>query len=887
MAPSGAGLNSTTTQNSPPPTIHLCPEQDNDATSPASPTPQLQPQSTATPAHIYQATNYTAAASPTKKNSSRIRSETGQALLVPALLCGVLGPLCWVLGRLRWSFPCALWSSIVIVYAVSGLRERLRRLAKLDAARTAFRKRVLQEDETAEWLNIILFRVWQFHEPLLSSKLRQAFFEKLEAVRPSGVLAFEIPLFTLGKKSPYMSSARIITRHPLFDSKVPEDRIVMHMNMGFQAPDLKIVILAKTSYGTIPIKIKDFYLQGRMRCEMDLVPRYPHISTASFTFLETPICEFDILPMGVSVMEVPYLAAILQSQIVYGINEHILHPAKVTFNLIETQSEATSVACADGIMFVTVLEARLPPHGAAGGSSSKNAQNVVALNGSEYYMKLQLGEEFMVTREVQEDDGAGDKRLDRWLGGGDIRSPTRANRLSGHAPNIATTGHLTPHLPNRLSRALTAHLNLLSQEPRQPRLLFGDETFAFLVGGNVGAVDTVKLTLKQRRTKTSRTVCSLAVPLEEALDPDAPKEGSRIQVPLLDGQGEGGGQVTLALRYVSLPEVVLEQTQATVIHRVNEHTLSPVDVDAESPGLLKATDHPYAGSLVLIVHKAEELPSTDVHGVRDSYAVVFAGEREVFRTKTVPTKTLAPEWEQSKEFSTFDVRQVKLTLAIYDADRGYGEKEALAAVELDVHELFTAEGHVHSGRRVKHINKHYFRLQKPGAGGSVNMGSARGGYGAGGGGRDLAVPDRGKSRKGGDMEGNRGKSGKSKSYGFLCVSVLFRPLPAIAMAPDFTFRSTIGNKEDDAAGIGESLQKISETGGAGGKRSPRDGSRNLKWAKSSSSSGKPRTAAAPQRMLTGVVEDETEEEENNTPKKSSNKFFRFFRDRHKGRTSPS
>jgi len=168
---------------------------------------------------------------------------------VPALLCGVLGPLCWLLGSQGWSFPYALWSSSIIIYAVCGLRERLRRTAKLEADRIAFRKRVLQEDETAEWLNIILFRVWQFHEPLLSSKLRQAFFEKLDAVRPSGVLAFEIPLFTLGKKSPFMSSARIITRHPLFDSKVPEDRIVMHMNMGFQAPGLEIVILAKTSYG--------------------------------------------------------------------------------------------------------------------------------------------------------------------------------------------------------------------------------------------------------------------------------------------------------------------------------------------------------------------------------------------------------------------------------------------------------------------------------------------------------------------------------------------------------------------------------------------------------------------------------------------------------------
>lgn len=164
-------------------------------------------------------------------------------------MCGVLGPLCWVFGRQGWSFSYALWSSTLIIYAVYGLRERLRRAARMEATRIASRKRILQEDETAEWLNIILFRVWQFHEPLLSANLRQDFLQKLDAVRPSRVLAFEIPLFTLGKKSPFMSSARIITKTPFSDSKVPEDRIVMHLTMGFQAPGLEIVILAKTSYG--------------------------------------------------------------------------------------------------------------------------------------------------------------------------------------------------------------------------------------------------------------------------------------------------------------------------------------------------------------------------------------------------------------------------------------------------------------------------------------------------------------------------------------------------------------------------------------------------------------------------------------------------------------
>ncbi len=729
----------------------------------------------------YEAKNYKAC---TDNNGSlttirqQTRSATGQAMLVPALLCGVLGPLCWLLGSQGWAFPYALWSSSLIMYAIFGLRERLRRAARFEADRIAFRKRVLQEDETAEWLNIILFRVWQFHEPLLSHKLRQAFLDQLEAVRPSRVLAFEIPLFTLGKKSPFMSSARIITRHALFNSKLPEDRIVLHLTMGFQAPELEVVILARTSYGTyqthsfslfiplfslahthagtIPVKIKDFYLHGRMRCEMDLVPRYPHVQTASFTFLETPTCDFDIQPMGVSVMEVPYIANLVQQQIVHGINEHLLDPARIVFNLIETQAEAARVEGADGVMFVTLFEVGLPVHRAGS-----------VLNACEYYMKLQLGEDMMFTREVVEME----KKPEVW-GLDDSDAGPAA----------------TPRINNRFSQALShLHKDLpLQLLPRpQPMLSFGGETFAFLVGGNVGASDTVQLTLKQKRARTSRTVSTLKVPLEDALDPNAPETGLRTRLEILDGQS-GGGYVTLGLRYIRLPEIVLEQTQATVIHRVDERTLSPVNVDSDSLGLLKATDHPHAGSLVIIVHKAEELPAADVHGATEPYAVVFCGEREILRTKKAPTKTLTPDWEASKEFSAYDFRKVQLNVRVFDSDQGYGEKTALAELDLDVRELFAAEEAVNFGRRVTRIHKRYFRMRKPGPVVAEK--------------KEMTAAELKQARKGG-ADAGEGQGKPTKPYGFLCISILFRPFPSSAVAKDFAFHSSVGNEdeEEDAA----------------------------------------------------------------------------------------
>lgn len=82
-----------------------------------------------------------------------------------------------------------------------------------------------------------------------------------------------------------------------------------------------------------------------MRMEIDLVPRYPHMQTMAVTFLgaflclfwirhaigpaltlcfflsihilrtDTPAIDFDITPLGVNLMEVPYIASVLQKMV--------------------------------------------------------------------------------------------------------------------------------------------------------------------------------------------------------------------------------------------------------------------------------------------------------------------------------------------------------------------------------------------------------------------------------------------------------------------------------------------------------------------------------------------------------------------------------------------
>lgn len=135
----------------------------------------------------------------------------------------------------------------------------------------------------------------------------------------------------------------------------------------------------------------------------------------------------------------------------------------------------------------------------------------------------------------------------------------------------------------------------------------------------------------------------------------------------------------------------------------------------------------------------------DTNGFSDPFAIVYYGDRELFRTKVsrkhsaatttayslsqalsksggsrlvrsatpfvpcpaaeqVMTRTLAPQWECSREFSVADVNRVKFTIRIFDLD-ALGIDDALGDVDLDLKELFAQEEAVNFGRRTTKVSR--------------------------------------------------------------------------------------------------------------------------------------------------------------------------------------
>jgi len=73
------------------------------------------------------------------------------------------------------------------------------------------------------------------------------------------------------------------------------------------------------------------------------------------------------------------------------------------------------------------------------------------------------------------------------------------------------------------------------------------------------------------------------------------------------------------------------------------------------------------GCLIVIVHKATQLPAADLGGKSDPYVELRCGSSQMQKTWVKP-KTLDPIWEQQFEFSISDAKAESLEILVKDQD---------------------------------------------------------------------------------------------------------------------------------------------------------------------------------------------------------------------------
>lgn len=187
--------------------------------------------------------------------------------------------------------------------------KRVRTRARDDIQRELVKSRLMDEHETADWINQFLDRFWLIYEPVLSETVIQSVDQILSQNTPPFLESIRLSTFTLGTKAPRIEKVRTFP-------KTPEDIITMDWGFSFTPSDIsdmtpreaakkvnpKIVLNIRLGKGLatagMPILLEDINFSGLMRIRLKLMTAFPHVQVVDLSFLEKPYFDYVLKPVG-------------------------------------------------------------------------------------------------------------------------------------------------------------------------------------------------------------------------------------------------------------------------------------------------------------------------------------------------------------------------------------------------------------------------------------------------------------------------------------------------------------------------------------------------------------------------------------------------------------
>lgn len=272
--------------------------------------------------------------------------------------------------------------------------KRFYRNARSDISRELVREKL--EDvitgESAEWLNEFLRRFWLIYEPVLSSTIVGIADGILAGSTPQFLDSIRLTTFTLGTKPAVIES---IKSYP----KTEDDIVVMDWKLSFNPNDLanmtraqlknkinsKIVLTIRVGRGMvgagIPVLLEDLSLYGIIQVKLKLVNTFPHIKTASISFLEEPKLDYVLKPiggemLGFDISHIPGLHSFIQDQVHATLRPMMYAPNVFSLDL-ESIIGGIPIESALGVLKLKIM-------------SAKGLRNVETFGASDPYVKVTL-----------------------------------------------------------------------------------------------------------------------------------------------------------------------------------------------------------------------------------------------------------------------------------------------------------------------------------------------------------------------------------------------------------------------------------------------------------------------------------------------------------------
>ncbi|KAJ6501679.1 C2 domain-containing protein [Mycena vitilis] len=268
------------------------------------------------------------------------------------------------------------WLFIVLAFCntyYSASMERVRRCARDDIQRELVKNRLLSEHESADWINNFLDRFWLIYEPVLSATIISSVDQILSTNTPAFLDSLRLTQFTLGTKAPRIDKVRTFP-------KTPDDEIIMEWGISFTPNDIsdltprqaankvnpKIVLSVRVGKGlataSMPILLEDITFSGLMRIRMKLMSNFPHVQIVEICFLEKPVIDYVLKPVGgetfgFDIGNIPGLSSFIRDMTHATLAPLMYEPNVFTLNLEQLLSGAP-LDTAIGVLQVTVESAR-------------------------------------------------------------------------------------------------------------------------------------------------------------------------------------------------------------------------------------------------------------------------------------------------------------------------------------------------------------------------------------------------------------------------------------------------------------------------------------------------------------------------------------------------
>jgi Ca2+-dependent lipid-binding protein len=186
---------------------------------------------------------------------------------------------------------------------------RVRHRARDDIQRELIKTTLASEHESAEWMNQFLDRFWLIYEPVLSATIVASVDQVLSTSCPPYLESLRLSQFTLGNKAFRVDKVRTFPRtesdEVLMDwaiSFTPNDVSDMTVRQLASKANPKVELNIRVGKGpasvTFPILVEDMTFSGLLRIRLKLMTNFPHIQTVDASFLEKPLIDYVLKPIG-------------------------------------------------------------------------------------------------------------------------------------------------------------------------------------------------------------------------------------------------------------------------------------------------------------------------------------------------------------------------------------------------------------------------------------------------------------------------------------------------------------------------------------------------------------------------------------------------------------